>query len=590
MTWGVVDRTGAGGSAIPSALEAELRRILDDAAVAVGWFPEIEFVASEFVASEFLTSGTGSALSVLPDVVVADHAASPEQLDQLERAAESEPTADHEPVHEPPAVNEPTVVQEPAGDQLLVLLESTLAVLASAAPASTPEVSIDRIAALEALISAAGGLRAAEEVAFADGQRAAHLAAKVRSRDVGRGTAEQIGFARRISPNSAARQLGFAQALVARLPQTFQELRAGRISEIQARIAVTRSSHLSETDAALVDAAIAPRLQGWSSSATEKAVDHIAYSLDPRGSVDRKASAEQDRRVWVRPAPDSMAIVSALLPMAQGVGVFAGLRTAALALHGTSESEGRGIGQLMADLLVERCTGQATADAVPVEIRVTLPVDSVLGDGAAPGWVDNYGPVPAAVVRELVGCGGEPHERTLRPEHASQGDPPHDEPPRGSGTHHGRAAPSANDGSTATPTSSAAEKCCCTGVPDARVRIRRLFTDPVDGSVVDVDARSRLFPESMRRHIMIRDRQCRQPYCDAPIRDADHVTPYARGGPTTLVNGQGLCLRGNQMKEMPGWSTRRQGDGSTLVVTPTGHRYVRERQSATGLPALTRRE
>lgn len=44
------------------------------------------------------------------------------------------------------------------------------------------------------------------------------------------------------------------------------------------------------------------------------------------------------------------------------------------------------------------------------------------------------------------------------------------------------------------------------------------------------------------------------------------------------------------MKEMPGWSTRRQADGSTLVVTPTGHRYVRERQSATGLPALTRRD
>lgn len=550
MISGVVHRTGAGGSAIPSALEAELQRILDDAAVAVGWFPEIELVASDALAS-----GTGSAQSLPPDVVVEDHAASPEQL---ERSAESEPTAVHEPVHEPRAVNEPTVVQEPAGDQLVVLLESTLAALSSAAPASTPEGSIDRIAALEALISAAGGLRVAEEVAFADGQRAAHLAAKVRSRDVGRGTAEQIGFARRISPNSAARQLGFAQALVARLPQTYQELRAGRISEIQARTAVTRSSHLSETDAALVDAAIAPRLSGWSPSATEKAVDHIAYFLDPRGSVDRKASAEQDRRAWVRPAPDSMAIVSALLPMAQGVGVFAGLRSAALAVHGTGESDGRGIGQLMADLLVERCTGQATAAAVPIEVRVTIPADSVLGDSEVPGWVDSYGPVPAAVVRELVGCGGGLHDgRAASPADdahhdgrtgpapgdrpldsrtgptaggAPHDDPPHDEPPRGSGPHHGRAAPSADDGSTAMPRSSAAEKWCCTGIPDARVRIRRLFTEPVDGSVVDVDARSRLFPESMRRHIMIRDRQCRQPYCDAPIRDVDHVTPYARAG------------------------------------------------------------
>lgn len=44
----------------------------------------------------------------------------------------------------------------------------------------------------------------------------------------------------------------------------------------------------------------------------------------------------------------------------------------------------------------------------------------------------------------------------------------------------------------------------------------------------------------------------------------------------------------DKLKDLPGWSSRRRRDGSS-VVTPTGHRYVRKPQAAAGLPAVTRR-
>lgn len=298
------------------------------------------------------------------------------------------------------------------------------------------------------------------------------------------------------------------------------------------RVAVTRTSHLTDADASIVDAALAPRMSGWNIRACEQAFDHAAYAIDPHGAMDRARSAAKDRRVWTRPAPDCMTIVSALLPTAQGVAVWAALRSAGLALEGTGEADGRTLGLTMADLLVTRCTGQATATAVPMELNVTIPLESLLGTGSEPAWLENYGPVPARPIQQACG--------------------------------------SADDCS------------------DPRIWIRRVLTDPA-GSIVQVDARRRLFPAAMRRHVVRRDRACRQPFCDAPIREIDHVTAYAAGGSTSLDNAQGLCGRSNELKDLPGWKTRRSKDGSTIVTTPTGHTYLREPQQAVGLPAVTRR-
>lgn len=60
--------------------------------------------------------------------------------------------------------------------------------------------------------------------------------------------------------------------------------------------------------------------------------------------------------------------------------------------------------------------------------------------------------------------------------------------------------------------------------------------------------RRRSFPASVRRRILERDPVCRcagcpdhEGPCGQPSRIADHVVPWAEGGPDTIENGQGLC-------------------------------------------------
>jgi HNH endonuclease len=73
---------------------------------------------------------------------------------------------------------------------------------------------------------------------------------------------------------------------------------------------------------------------------------------------------------------------------------------------------------------------------------------------------------------------------------------------------------------------------------------------------------------------------CREPFCDAPARQVDHIHPYRAGGPTTFTNGRATCVRSNQMRETPGWHARLVHDGlgehphTVDTTTPTGHTYT----------------
>ena len=88
-----------------------------------------------------------------------------------------------------------------------------------------------------------------------------------------------------------------------------------------------------------------------------------------------------------------------------------------------------------------------------------------------------------------------------------------------------------------------------------------------------MESRARDFPPLLRRFLILRDEVCRTPWCDAPIRHADHVVAHADGGPTNSINGQGLCEACNYVKETPGWTSRAGPDGAVTTTTPTRHAY-----------------
>ncbi|RYE38045.1 MAG: HNH endonuclease, partial [Hyphomicrobiales bacterium] len=82
-----------------------------------------------------------------------------------------------------------------------------------------------------------------------------------------------------------------------------------------------------------------------------------------------------------------------------------------------------------------------------------------------------------------------------------------------------------------------------------------------------------------------RDRTCRTPWCDAPIRHHDHIQPREYEGPTTAHNGASLCAACNYAKQGAGWNAKPHqlpgGLHKIEIHTPTGHRY---RSTAPPLP------
>ena len=380
---------------------------------------------------------------------------------------------------------------------------------------------IDQVALLESVKAACAAAQARASAAFAESRMAARATDGVPTRERGRGLGAEIALARRDSPHRGSRHLGFARAMVRELPHTMAHLAAGRISEWRATLVCRETACLSVDDRAMVDAALAQELPSMSDGQVDRAARALAARLDPGSVTARAARAEGDRCVTLRPAPDTMTYLTAVLPVTQGVAAYAALRQHAAALVAVGNDRTRG--QLMADTLVERLTGQIEATAVPLEVGIVMPADTLAGHGDEPAEVVGYGPVSAEAARDLLAA-------AVRSE--------------------------------------------------AGLWFRRLYTTPDGTQLATMDSRRRLFPPALRHFLALRDKRCRTPWCNAPISHHDHVQPASRGGPTSTSNGQRLCTRCNLGKELPGWQDEVVADGCSpgdphrvRLRTPTGHSY-----------------
>lgn len=386
-------------------------------------------------------------------------------------------------------------------------------------PGVDEESLIAHIDALERLKAAAAAAQARATAAFAAARCRAEAAAGVPRHRQGRGVAAEIALARRDSPARGNRHLGFAQALVEEMPHTLAALEAGVLSEWRATLIVRESACFDVEDRRALDAELcadAARLAGLGDRRITAEARAIAYRLDHHAVVDRSARAETERTVTIRPAPDCMTYLTALLPMAQGVSAYAALKRAADSCGG-----GRSRGQVMADTLIERVTGRSAAVATPLAVSVVLSDEALLGRAGEAATVPGYGPIPAAVARQLIAC-------------------------------------------------AAADK-------ESRASLRRLYRHPKSGALVAMESRARLFPAGLAQFIALRDQTCRTPFCDAPIRHTDHAAPFSRGGTTTAGNGEGLCEACNYAKQATGWSvvthTNAAGTHTAVLTTPTGAVY-----------------
>ncbi|MDA8437828.1 MAG: DUF222 domain-containing protein [Propionibacterium sp.] len=238
---------------------------------------------------------------------------------------------------------------------------------------------IDALRTLEGPKNAATAVQAVAAVGFARQQRAEQIRRGVPADRVGRGVSEQIALARRESRHRGAIFLGVASMLVAEMPFTLDAMAAGVLTEHRAQIVVHETSCVSRQVRAEVDRAVAGDLVRPSRLGTRRLADLArieTYRRDPATVVARIGGAASERFVAARPAPDCMTRLTALLPVAQGIAVLAALGRAAASAHATGDP--RSQGQIMADELVVRVTGQATAGAVPVALHPVMPIATLL--------------------------------------------------------------------------------------------------------------------------------------------------------------------------------------------------------------------
>ena len=107
---------------------------------------------------------------------------------------------------------------------------------------------------------------------------------------------------------------------------------------------------------------------------------------------------------------------------------------------------------------------------------------------------------------------------------------------------------------------------------------RRLVTDPVGGTVVDVGRTRYRPPAGLADLVRARDRACVFPTCQTPAErcDIDHLTAWSQGGTTSLDNLATLCEAHHRLKHTPGWAlTRDQASGILSWHTPDKTVYQR---------------
>lgn len=472
------------------------------------------------------------------------------------------------PIALPPRSSDPTWVEELSealqaraalsdsdGSGVIEMVRDLLRTLPAALSESE---AVTRISLLEDLKSAVVAAQARETVVFARVRREREASEGVPASQQGRGLGSEIALARREAPNAGSRFLAMSRALAEDMPHAMAALTDGKLSEFATAMLVKEVIALPRPARTTVDTHLAEQYGMLGVGALSGQARALANQADPSAPMLRHELARSERRVTVRPAPDSMAYLTAYIPATQAFACKNALIDAAATLRAQPDpviasdpgavTESRSSAQVQADIFVERLTGQSRPDAIPVQLHIVMSDSTIFGvsrehlqsagkcdldslpvvdeDGRtadpthAAAWSPGIGPLPAAMARDLLSPG-------------------HDQP-------------------------GSAE----------RVFLRRVLVDPVTGDINAIDSRARAFTGTLRRALVLRDDRCRTPWCGAPIIHLDHTHPYAHGGATNASNGTGLCARCNYTKENAGWRHERLPDtGELAVTTPTGHRY-----------------
>jgi Domain of unknown function (DUF222) len=345
-------------------------------------------------------------------------------------------------------------------------------------------------------------------------------------------TSAEVGAALNLTSGAASRLVSQAEALRDHLPRLAALLANGDTDWRTVEIVIARTRFVSPTVMAQIDAELAEQIGGWqcwSDGRITTTVDAKVNSLDPAAITEREHATDR-RRVKVIPLGDGTAKIEAVVTTGAGLAFEA--RVAQLTAQ-VCERDRRTKDQRRSDAIHaiadNRClscecdradcptrSGSAGSPAEPsppaVVINVIAERDTVVGDGAAPGYVCGYGVIDAEQVRDLAG-----------------------------------------DATTRLVTE-----------PDVDPAAARRYQP-----TVSVQRWVRC------RDLTCRFPGCEHPAEDCDIDHTvpfDHADP-ARGGLTVPANLKCLCRFHHRLKTFGGWLDVQHPDGSVEWTSPSGQTY-----------------
>jgi hypothetical protein len=339
---------------------------------------------------------------------------------------------------------------------------------------------------------------------------------------------EDISTALRLAPATAQSRIDIARTLVNNLPNTCSALATGEISSAHATV-IAR-----ETAIAIRNGAPDSVIFEVEQRAISFAELHTPGQLAVRVRTDIAKSIPEEfeeitsratslRRVSCYNEADGMSTVVAILPAADAQIVMNSIEAFILRQEQLQRSDRDGdairtIDQKRADALSNICSNflseisqTVTPQRRPLTVNVTIDLPTLLGLAENPGQLAGYGPIPAAVARELA----------------------------------------------------------------SDAKWKRFITEPQTGNLLDFGRESYEPPQHLKDFLIARDRTCRFPGCrrSALLSDLDHAESWESGGSTSPDNIGALCRRHHRLKTHDGWGIQSFSDGSCTWTSPLGKEF-----------------
>lgn len=375
------------------------------------------------------------------------------------------------------------------------------------------------------------GVAAWERVASWVASSQATLLAEMGRRAVGSDVEwvpDEVAARLAITRRAAENRYHLAMALDA-APEVQDALALGHLEVRKVDVLLHETEHLSTSVRDLVRLAVLPAAPTLTVPQIKAAVRRAEITMDAAAAASRHEAARAERCVRLRPAPDAMAWVSALLPAPAATTAMTALD--ALAASSAPEDE-RGVDARRADALVDVMrdvldTGIGPGGALPTTQRrhphlsLTVNATTMAGLDEHPAELAGYGPIPAPVAREIA----------------------------------------------------------------ARAAWRAVGADPSTGEMAARSTRVYRPGAQLVGLVVDRDATCTFPGCriSATRCDVDHIEPYDHGANgdsperTTVDNLHALCRHHHRLKTSGRWTPDRDPvTGVTTWRSSTGRTYTRD--------------